>query len=106
MAGSIMTPAEMQADVAARIADLDSSAAAKFRLAVEFSIKVANIVLEAPPALRGGLYRAAMVEGTALGLDMRTFPGDYGPATETHLLGMWKAAGHAELVTRGGATSH
>lgn len=102
----MMTPAEMRDDIASRIADFDDAAAAKFRLAAEFLLKIATDVLQAPLAERASLYQAARTAGAGLGLDMSRIPERYGPATETYLLGMWKVAGHAELVTRGAVTSH
>lgn len=105
-APKMMTPAEMQADAAERIAELDEGQAAKFRLAAEFMIKTAVDVLEAPPADRAARYERARVEGAELGLDVSLLPEQFGPEMEAYLLGMWKVAGHIEVVTRGGVTSH
>ncbi|WP_298307566.1 hypothetical protein [Reyranella sp.] len=104
--GTIMTSAEMQADIAERIAGLDPVDAARFRHTVEFMLEVSAAVLAAPYAARHGLYRAAVVEGEARGLDLRSWPECYGPSVEKYLRGMRQVAGNAELVTRGTPTSH
>jgi len=106
MAGAIMTPAEMQADIAERVAELDPVDAARFRITVEFMLEVSSAVLGAPDAERPGLYCVAVVEGEARGLDLRSWPEHYGPTVEAYLRGMRQVAGNAELVTRGTSTSH
>jgi hypothetical protein len=103
---TIMSPAEMQADIAERVADLDPVAAARFRQKVEFMLEISAAVLGAPNPERAGLYRAAVAHGTARGLDLRSLPEYYGPTVEAYLQGMRQVAGNAELVTRGAPTSH
>lgn len=103
---TIMSPAEMQADIAERVEGLDPGAAARFRITVEFMLEVSAAVLGAPAAERAGLYRVAVAEGEARGLDLRSWPECYSPSFDAYLRGMRLVAGNAELVTRGAPTSH
>lgn len=103
---TIMTPADMQADIAERVEGLDPGAAARFRITVEFMLEVSAAVLGAPAADRAGQYLAAVAVGTARGLDLRSWPEHYGPSVDAYLRGMRLVAGNAELVTRGAPTSH
>lgn len=106
MAGPFMTPADMQADLAERVAQLEPADVAKFRRAAEFVLHLAGIVLAAPEADRPALYQAVIAEGEQQGLIVECLPAQYDAAAESFLKGLRLVAANAELVTRGIYTAH
>lgn len=105
-AQKIMSPADMQADIAERVADFEPDQAAQFRRAVEFVLHMSALVLEAPEHRRAELYQGALADGAALGLDVRFLPERYDATAEKDLRGMRLVGGNAELATRGAHTAH
>lgn len=101
-----MSAAEMQRDIAERVADLAADDAARFRRTVEFIIATAADVDAAAPADRAALYREAISKGAALGIEVQHLPQYYNAETAAFLRGLCHVARHAELVTRGAPTSH
>lgn len=106
MADHLMTPADMQADLVERVSQFEPGEAAKFRLAIEFGLRLSGIVLAASPAERPALYQSLIAEGELQGLMVECLPAQYDAAAEGILRSLRIVAGNAELVTRGVYTAH
>lgn len=106
MAGPLMTPADMRADLAERVSQFEPGEAAKFRRAIEFGLYLSGAVLAASPADRPALYQSLIAEGELQGLMVECLPARYDAAADGILKGLRIVAGNAELVTRGAYTAH
>ena len=76
---------KVAAALSAEIARMDANKRADIKAKSEYSANAANTILQANPAERPALYRAAIAEGTRRGYDMSTLPPEYSPAVDPHL---------------------